>query len=532
MSENTVHIPLGRSRALAALSEYPYNILTKEAGSDKNLTNFKNGLIGIQENYINYEKGVLFAPSKMSSDYVPSLLKYKNASVLINKEARFMFSQTPDINIIGAEGDSEQIEAYKKIVAKMIKDSNFSKHLLQAAKDYAIGGRVACLVDMSRKKGLRLHFYNALQFYYERDYDGEELSLFVSMENITERLRTKQTLYLVNRYQLIDEVVYMSSIIYTAGGVMDREVTPWHSTDLKGIPAVVITNNGVLENKEGTSEIEELTELEAAFSKLANAEIDADEKGMYPVTYVVDMNTRTTKNLPTGPGAFWEFKSDQEMENPKSLVGQIAPSMTHTEPVKATLERIKGTMYNLLDVPDISQSGLLSGITSFKALKALYFPLTVRCNEKMRDWKPALEYIFRKAIELAILNGTVTKTLYIVPSLKQVEYEIEVVENYALLEDEEEEKALDMQEIATSTRSVYSYLKKWRVEDLKTDEQIEQEIMRIATEKNMFDTMSMNSLVQDTIDSVATDVKVEEGKETEEAIEGTEFESDLENAKG
>ena len=44
-----------------------------------------------------YEKGAQFKTEGSRSDYVPSDLRFKQASSLINKEARFLFSRSPDL---------------------------------------------------------------------------------------------------------------------------------------------------------------------------------------------------------------------------------------------------------------------------------------------------------------------------------------------------------------------------------------------------------------------------------------------------
>lgn len=64
------------------------------------------------------------------------------------------------------------------------------------------------------------------------------------------------------------------------------------------------------------------------------------------------------------------------------LVGTLAPALNHTEPTKAILERIKSDMYGQLEIPNISEETMVGTITSGKALKALYYPLQVRCDEK------------------------------------------------------------------------------------------------------------------------------------------------------
>ena len=64
-----------------------------------------------------------------------------------------------------------------------------------------------------------------------------------------------------------------------------------------------------------------------------------------------------------------------------------------------------------------------------------------------------------------------------------------MVVNYALPEDEEEEQNLDFSAITNKTMSRKTFMKKWYN---MTDEQVEEELMQIAVEENMFDPMSMN----------------------------------------
>ena len=114
--------------------------------------------------------------------------------------------------------------------------------------------------------------------------------------------------------------------------------------------------------------------------------------------------------------------------------------------------------------------------------------------------------------------------MYVLTSLDEVQYNIEVMENYALAEDEEEEKNSDLAEIAANARSRKSYIKKWRRSEFKTDAQIDEELMQIAIENNMFDSMSMNTQVQAELNRRGTSEKVDDNLEvieTQKTLEGT-----------
>lgn len=51
------------------------------------------------EYYDIYKKGAEFTTEGTNADYIASDLKHKMCARLINKEARFMFAETPDIKV-------------------------------------------------------------------------------------------------------------------------------------------------------------------------------------------------------------------------------------------------------------------------------------------------------------------------------------------------------------------------------------------------------------------------------------------------
>lgn len=498
---------------LRALANYPYFITRNEVRNKGTAYNLE--LQNIQWYYNIYEKGKSFVPQN-NGDNVSSSLRFKQIRTLINKEARFMFSQTPDVNVLSTESNvSEKLKQYQKIVDKVIEKNKFSKKLIEGAKDCLIGKRIACLIDYSVEQGIQLHFYDSLHFYYELNTGNNLADVFICWEYLTNSDSLIQQEILVNRYDVENDKVYMSSVLYDGTGKEMEQIISRKEIDLPYIPVEIITNDELLKDNRGVSEIKELEEYEESYSKLSNADIDSNGKGMNPIYYVVDMNGNTTKKLSLGAGAFWDLKTDQMQDNMSPQVGVLAPALNHTEPVKTTLERIKTMMYSEVDMPDISQEGLLSGITSFKALKALYYPLMVRCDEKMITWIPSLTRIFNIVLELALLNKNEVVSFYELSSLEEIQYSVKVVENYALLDDEEEEKTLDMEEVNLDIRSRASYNRKWRRDELETDEQIEKELMQIAKEKNMLDTMSLNAMVQSELEEDETQREINKTIEDE-----------------
>lgn len=497
-----------------ALPSVPYFVLSNEIETGYSV--FQKELLDIFKFYRIYKEGARFVAQGTNGDYVASNIKYKIAKTLIDKEARFMFSKTPDITIKGdsvEDVQKEQIEQYQKLIDKVLKKSKFKKNLLQGAKDCFIGKRIACLTDISEEDGIIVHFYDALQFYYETEYGTDRLTKFISFENVQESKSRTDKRFLVNKYDDVKGTIYMSSILYDGTGKTINELIKLTETDLKEIPVVIIFNDGTLHEKCGVSEIEDLKDIESAYSKLANADIDSEGKGMNPIRYTVDMNHETTKGLSSSAGSYWDLESNQNIDEPKPMIGVLAPQMNHTEAVKETLNRMKTTMYGMLDVPNISEETLVGSITSGKALRALYWSLEVRCDEKLMTWIPALETIVNHIIDIALRNPEIVKSVYGITDMNQIEYDVLIENNYALMDDEQEEKDTDMAEINANAMSRKSYIKKWHPE--MTDEQIDEELMQIAVELNMFDSLSMNQKVQSKLDDIGIETEVDDNIEDE-----------------
>lgn len=428
------------------------------------------------------------------------------------------------------------------------KGCNISKLLVQSAKDCFIAKRVAILVDMNETKGIKIHFFRSTQFIYETDYDDtDNLLKFVAFITVKESNKMDSRRILVKRYTLelvrdnkdgfaqdnnrnngvenkengnkgkvgngsikgttdrkesrttqtnngngtnqqqIEPETYkcfVEETLYDGRGKVISVVLPKTETEFEYIPAVIITNGGLLGNVRGESEIEQLSEMESGYSKLANADMDAERKGMNPIRYTVDMSTESTEGLSSSAGSYWDLQHNQEMDSPVPMVGTLAPAMNHTTAVRTTLERIKNSMYSEVDVPNIDLETMEGIITSGKALKAIYWPLTIRCDEKLKVWNPALQFMMEVIIDGAMKYPNITKSKYLEEVLTPIEFECCIEVNYPLPEDEQEEKEINLQEVDAKTMSRKAYMQKWR---LLSDEEADEEIEQIAYETNLIE---------------------------------------------
>lgn len=477
------------SEAIKAYREIPYALLREEAGTSFDM--IQQEFNDICKYYKIYKRGKEFVPEGTNGDYVPAKMKYKMAYSLINKEARFLFANQPDI-VINPKGDvgidlvdnKEMLTNMNDLITTVLAKNSFSNILLKAARDCFIGKRVACVVNFNEDTGVTITFLKSIQFIYELlPNSNGVLSKFVSFTVIKDSLSLADKRIFKKRFELVDGKVYIEESIYNGSAELIEVVTERQELKLSFIPAVVIVNDGLSNELYGESEVELLMDTELWYTKLSNADNDALRKSMNPTKYVVDMIPTSTKNLSTAAGAFWDLGSDQNLEQPKTDVGMLEPQMHYSEALKTTLDRMKTSGYELLDIPNITNDTLAGIITTGKALKAIYWPLIVRCTEKMSVWAPALQRLAEIIIGGAIAYPNCVK-MYVSERIREIPYEVDVAANTPLPEDEQEEKTMDIAEVESQVMSKKAYMKKWRG---LTDEEVNEEISQIAYERQVLE---------------------------------------------
>lgn len=481
---------------LSAYNRIPYALINNEVdGSTTEIFNEFNQIAGF---YKVYKKGMEFTAEGTGGHYVAAQLRYKKIATLINKEARFLFGSTPDV-VIQANGDigkiteeaKAQLTIMQNLIDKILEGNKFENVLLKGAKDCFIGKRVALMANFNEEYGVTLQFLPALNFIYETRFDNAEaLTKFVSFVVVRDRKLLNEKRIFKKKFVLETEtdedgntkdVCYLEEVLYDGAGKVIEVLTEYQPTLLSRIPAAVIINDGLTGEMYGESEVEALSDYEQWYSKLSSADIDAGRKGMNGIKYAVDMTASSTKNLSTSPGSFWDLTSDQNLDKPNPSVGILENNMTYSQPLDTTLKRIRASMYEEIDMPDVTLENIQGIVTSGKAMKCLYWPLVVRCQEKMKVWGPAIKYIIDVILEGALVYPNCIKK-YTDDFINPVDYEIDVVQNYPLPEDEAEEKEMDLAEVAQQTMSRKTYMKKWRN---LTDQEVEEELQQIAYEMSL-----------------------------------------------
>lgn len=491
MSEEAKMVAAENSNeVLVAFNRIPYALINREvSGNTKDLL---DELTQICKYYKVYKKGAQFTVEGSNGDYVPATLRYKLAASLIDKEARFLFAEPPDI-VVEPKGDVGSISDDAKnalvvlndLVSTILERNKFEEALLKAAKDCFIGKRVAGLVNFNEEDGVTVTFLPSTQFVYETKIGNPNvLTKFVCFIVVHDSISQADKRIFKKKYVLEDDgLVWIEEVMYDGAGREPNVVTEYQPTLLHRIPVGIFINDGLTGEDKGESEIEALQDYESWYSKLSNADIDAERKSMNPTKYVVDMDANSTKKLSTAAGALWDLGSDQNLDKPHPLVGVLEPDMNYSEALKTSLDRIHTMGYSQLDIPNVSNESLQGVITSGKALKAIYWPLIVRCKEKMKMWGPQLRSLVDIIIQGAMLYPNCI-TQYTNSPITPVDYEIKVVQNTPLPEDEAEEKSMDLAEVDARVMSRKAYMKKWRS---LSDYEVDEELKQIALERQMIE---------------------------------------------
>ena len=476
---------------ISAFIQIPYALINSEVeGEGKDLL---AELTQIRKDYIIYKKGAPFSTEGTNGKYVAASLRYKMASSLINKEARFLFSETPDIDIMprGTEGGLTEtykvnLQRWNTFIDMVLKKNMFDDTLLKAAKDCFIGKRVAALVNFNEEDGITITFLPSLQFIYEtKDNNPNVIRKFVAYMVINNVFSNTERRIFKKKYELDEQgrVILTEGLYDGAGTLITSYAEGVVIEGLTQIPAVVFINDGLSGEEKGESEIELLQDFERWYSRLSSADIDAERKSMNPTKYTIDMEGNSTKDLSTGAGAFCDLQSDQNLDNAHPSVGILEPGMKYSNSLKQTLDRIKTVGYEQVDMPNITLETMTGNVTSGKALKAIYWPLIVRCKEKMKMWGPKLQDLITIIVEGALAFPYISQK-YISEPLEKIDYDVEVKQNLPLPEDEAEEKQLDIAEVEAKVMSRKAYMKKWRG---LSDAEVEEELQQIALERQMIE---------------------------------------------
>ena len=413
-------------------------------------------------------------------DYTPTKKKTNYIKKLIKEEARFLFGKTP-IFTVQVEDDKyqEQVEEINKYINKLLKDNLFEDKLVKGARDCFIGKRVAVKLHADTiTKTIRVMFVPSLEFVYEPFEDRvDELKKIIFFHQMNQEQDKSKQIIWKQKYEMVDGKCILNEGFYNGNGDLLETLAVNVDLKLSGIPAYVILNDGLSGDLQGEADGSEILENGIAYNKLASEDLDALKKGMNRIIYGTDVDPEASKHFKLKPGAYWDVSTDIASDGKQAQIGTIDTDFNYDTRMENTLNRIKADMHEVLNIPMINNSDLQGMMTSGKSMKALYWQLITRCEEKMMSWRPALEWMIKAILEM--------NEVYAINTLPKLENFDVVVENqYPLQENEDEEMTLDLQKVNAQTMSRKTFIKKWAN---VADDIAEEELKQIQLEKKMLE---------------------------------------------
>ncbi len=380
---------------------------------------------------------------------------------LIRDEARFMMSRAPEIRLIPEDAkDADACKTIEKWLIGVLNQSQWQRKLIQAARDCFIGKRVALKLTGGRGKPLRVDFRPSQEFVYDTvDDDSTRIRKIIFFYQVadTETDRAKQRIWR-QRYELVDGRCILDEGLFDGYGNAVETIYEKFDTGLECIPCTVILNDGLTGDLEGESDVDLLISNQDTYNRLNSDDADALKFNMFPMRSLIDASEESAKNLTIAPGSLADISTDPTLRDGGGRQAKyevVESGFGYDARLENRLNRTKNDMHMLLSVPNISLEMLKGIATSGKGMKAIYWELLCRCEEKWAEgWDGAIKWLVDTLIMMAQAYG--------VEPLPDIEYNVRIEHLYPIPDDEEEERANDLAEVASQARSRASYISKWQ----------------------------------------------------------------------
>ena len=392
---------------------------------------------------------------------------------LIKEESRFMAGRAPELRVLAAAENAEAAAQIERFLAKTLSANRWQKKLLHGVRDCFIGKRVALCLDGAPGRGLTVRFVPATEFVYELDEGGEisKIIFFYGLNDLMERSRQRvyrKKLWMDGGRCLIDEGVF------DGYGRLVEAKHRGEDTGLTFVPAYVIVNDGLTGDLSGESDARELAGNQLAYNRLKSDDIDALKFNMFPQKVLVDASQASVEHVVIAPGALIDLATDPSRGGAgQASASVLEPKFGYDQRYEHAITRIRGDMHDLLSVPEASVEALRGFAASGKAMRAVYWGLICRCEEKWAEWDDALKWMARRLTEMAVIYG--------VEALPEIEFSVKIEHLYPIPDDEEDERTRDLSEVAGGARSRLGYIRKWQ-----PDADAAGELRQIELERGLF----------------------------------------------
>lgn len=401
-------------------------------------------------------------------DYKPTQRITNHIKHLIKEVARFMLSRAPEITIQpdGKDDKNEGLCAeLESWVRQVLEENGWAGLLPKAGRDCFVGKRVALKVSGEAKKPLQMSFRPSVEFFYDvTEDDASKITKVIFYYHQNESSDRKQQRIWWQKYWMESGRCQVLEAVYNGYGERISGDTDPRDTGLDQIPVCVIVNDGLTGDLMGESDAAELRQSQEAYNRLISDDQDALRFNMFPMRIFKNASQESMEKLKISPGAIGDLSTDAAAQGDVDA-NILESQFGYDGRFEHAIDRVKKDMYQLLSVPEVDADKLKSLGISGKAMKALYWPLICRCEEKWAAWDTAIRWLVRILVKMAKEYGIADYTA--------AKYTIGIDHLYPIPDDEEDERGLDMQEVKARVRSRKAYVEKWQP-TVDADAEIEQ----------------------------------------------------------
>lgn len=388
-------------------------------------------------------------------DYKPTQTIVNHTKRLIGKVAGFMFGRAPEITL-RAEDDAqaERVAELEAHVRTVLDSNGWQKRLLNAGKDCFVGKRVALKVA-ARDGKIMIRFRPSIEFFHDVGVDDEEkLDRVIFAFGMNEQKEESAQRIWVQSWHMEGNQCLLTEGVYNGYGAPVQEEIVDAPTGLDDLPVYVILNEGMTSDVLGESDVAQLIPLQERYNHMISDDQDALRFNMFPQTVFMDASEESMAAVKISPGAAIDLQTDAASPDAKANVSKLESHFNYNDRFQNALSVILKDMYTLMSCPQVTEEYLKAVGISGKAMRAMYWDLQCRCEERWAEWDTALKWMVRQVVKQEKAAGIADWT--------DCRYSVQIEHLYPITEDEDDERTLDMSEVASQVRSRKSYMDKWR----------------------------------------------------------------------
>ncbi len=415
--------------------------------------NVLSDLAEILRLYSYYDGGGQLWQADDNLDYTPTRMVTNFIKKIIKKEARFMFSRTPEICIESPDVPDAAAEI-QKYIRGVLSQNEFEKKLTMAGRDCFIGRRVA-LKLWCGTNGVEIMFRPSFEFIYDTEFDeSDSMKKIVFFYGLNDEKDKKDQRFWKQKFELCGGKCYITEAIYDGNGNVKETIHDFDDTGLDFIPAYIIVNDPLTGDLKGESDVAELISNQNRYNRLKSDDADTLMFHMFPVTVAKNASGDCLDNMRIAPNAIIDLQTDQAADGEADIT-KLESGFAYSEAYENSINRVKSDMYDLLDVPYITTEQLSGVIQSGKSMKALYWELICKCEERWRTWDSAIKWLVTSILKINDVYGY--------KNLPKADFTVKIEHLYPIMEDEDAERQLDLSEVTSGVRSKKNYIEKWNV---------------------------------------------------------------------